>query len=258
MKKYINDFSVIRNEKINKEHFLVELKSEVVLPEILPGQFAEVLFTDNSPVFLRRPFSIHNVDYNANTISFLIKIIGKATEYFSSLETGSRLNLIYPLGNGFNINHENKKALLTGGGCGVAPLLYLSKTLKENGSENMILIGAKNSAGLMLLENFSSYGKVLVTTEDGSSGTKGFITSHEVFNNLKDIDIIYSCGPEAMLKAVSKKVKPIGIKCEVSLENTMACGIGACLCCVTETTGGNKCVCTEGPVFNINDLPWLS
>ena len=97
----------------------------------------------------------------------------------------------------------------------------------------------------------------MVTTDDGSLGEKGFVTKHSILDDPEiKFDKIYTCGPEIMMKAVAKMARSKGIDCEVSLENTMACGIGACLCCVTETIDGNKCVCTEGPVFNINDLKW--
>jgi dihydroorotate dehydrogenase electron transfer subunit len=118
------------------------------------------------------------------------------------------------------------------------------------------LFGARNAEGIHLLEEFKKLGTVEIITDDGSLGEKGLITAHSIFNRIGEYDKIFVCGPEPMMKAVARKASEAGLECEVSLENTMACGIGACLCCVTDTKEGHKCVCTEGPVFNSNQLKW--
>ncbi len=234
----------------------MRLKLNEALPEILPGQFAEVLVENSATTFLRRPISIHNVDYHQNTVDIYIKCVGKGTAKLRTLIAGDKINLVYPLGNGFGLDFAGD-ALLVGGGCGVAPLLYLAKTLKKQGRKVTVLIGARNINEISEKEEYQKYGDLFIITEDGSSGEKGLVTSHSVFiNDLKSFGKIFCCGPEPMMKAVASIAKQENVSCEVSLENTMACGIGACLCCVTETTQGNKCVCTEGPVFNINDLKW--
>lgn len=256
MKKYIHDLKIVEKIRLSKSYFSLELSYYKPLAEILPGQFAEVLISGTDTVFLRRPLSIHDVDYEKNTISFLVHIVGNGTRYLADVEVGQTLNVIYPLGKGFNLIKPKEKALLIGGGCGIAPLLYLAKHLKAIDVDISILIGVRSKEHLIEVEKFKQYGETIITTEDGSEGTKGFVVNHPVFNNLKTYKKIYACGPEVMMKSIAKRASEVGVCCEVSLENMMACGIGACLCCVTETKEGNKCVCTEGPVFNINELAW--
>jgi len=147
--------------------------------------------------------------------------------------------------------------LLAGGGCGIAPLLNLAKSLKEENCEVHIILAGKSTEDVLLTDVYKAYGDLYVATEDGSFGEKGLIIQHPIFKtDLKQFSRIYTCGPERMMQAIARIAKTHNIPCEVSLENTMACGIGACLCCVVQTHHGNKCVCVEGPVFNINDLTW--
>jgi dihydroorotate dehydrogenase electron transfer subunit len=137
---------------------------------------------------------------------------------------------------------------------GVAPLLYLGATLKEQGTAPTFLLGGRSAKDVLLLDEFQKYGRVLVTTEDATMGEKGFVTNHSVLN--ESFSQIYTCGPTPMMKAVARYATEKGIECEASLENMMACGLGACLCCVEKTKDGNVCVCKEGPVFNIKQLLW--
>lgn len=252
MKKQIQDFIIISNKVVNNEYYILTLQQNEVLPEIIAGQFVEVLIEHSSETFLRRPISIYDVDYSKNQIHLLIKINGKGTHQLRKIQIGEKLNLIYPLGNGYTISKGN--FLLVGGGVGLAPLYYLAKQLTKIGATITTLIGSRSKDLLFGIEDFQKFGNVSVTTEDGSFGEKGFVTQHSVFKNIEKFDKIYTCGPDLMMKAVSKIARQKNIPCEVSLENLMACGVGACLCCVTETKSGNKCVCTEGPVFNVNDL----
>jgi dihydroorotate dehydrogenase electron transfer subunit len=144
---------------------------------------------------------------------------------------------------------------LVGGGVGIAPLLQLGKELKAKGIVPNFLLGGRSAKDLIQLEEYKKIGNVFVTTEDGSLGEKGFVTNHSVLSK-ENFSKIYTCGPTPMMKAVASYAMKSGIECEVSLENKMACGLGACLCCVTETQEGHKCVCSDGPVFNIKDLSW--
>jgi dihydroorotate dehydrogenase electron transfer subunit len=254
MKKYIHDLSVIQNRKVNNDHFILVLKCPVSLPQVLPGQFVEARIDHSPNTFLRRPLSVHDVDYDANTLSLLIQKKGEGTHMLSTLIEGDTLNIVYPLGNSFTLT-TGTKALLVGGGCGIAPLLYLAKFLGNNGKKVSILMGGRTSAHIMESETYKSYGELLITTEDGSLGKKGFVIHHPVWWEGKfDFDVIYTCGPDPMMKAVAKLAAKHGVPCQVSLEQTMACGIGACLCCVVETTNGHKCTCTEGPVFDYKEL----
>lgn len=225
-----------------------------MLPAILPGQFVQV--AANTPgVFLRRPISINDVNYDQNTIALLIRKAGKGTSTLVALKEGDKLNILLPLGNGFSLDvASGSRLLLIGGGVGVAPLLYLGRKLKEAGHKPEFLLGARSATDLLELDDFAAIGTVHVSTEDGSMGEHGLVTRHSALEG--NIDTIYCCGPAPMMKAVASIARERAINCEVSLENMMACGLGACLCCVENTVKGNVCVCTEGPVFNINLLNW--
>jgi dihydroorotate dehydrogenase electron transfer subunit len=256
MKKYMLDLTLKRNVPLSNQYALLVLTSPEKLPEILPGQFAEVRVDGSSTTFLRRPISIHFVDYETNELWLLIQIIGDGTKRMAELKVGDTMNLLLPLGNSFTIpENRNTKVLLVGGGCGVAPLLYLGAYLQRMGVEVNFLLGARSKVDLLQLCEYERFGAVYTTTEDGSHGEQGFVTQHSLLNS-SNFDLIYTCGPTPMMKAVASYAAKNNTICEVSLENTMACGIGACLCCVTDTTEGHVCVCTEGPVFNITKLKW--
>ena len=254
--KFTSDFIILSNTRVSADYFVLKLLLGQKLPDIKPGQFVQVKVKNSPPTFLRRPFSIHDVDYAENTINLYIKIAGPGTEKLSEAKVGDRLDVVFPLGNSFIIT-ENKNVLLVGGGCGVAPLLLLAKTLEKNGNKVTTLIGGRCRSDVYEVSNYFVSGKLLCTTEDASFGEKGFVTNHSLFKAPDQVfDRYYACGPEPMLKAVARIARERNIECEVSLENTMACGFGVCLCCVVDTITGNRCVCTEGPVFNIKDLKW--
>jgi dihydroorotate dehydrogenase electron transfer subunit len=255
MTKRIESLEVIENLRLNSEYFILTLLAPGTLPEIRPAQFAQVKVERSPDTFLRRPISIHDVDRHANTVKLLIQILGSGTETLSRLSKGDSLNLIYPLGNSFSMPEAGQKVLLAGGGCGIAPLLFLAKYLREKDFAIDFLLGFRNRDRVIEYEKYSSLGKVFLTTEDGSIGEKGFLTDHPVLNENR-YHKVYCCGPEPMMKAVASWCRKTGAACEVSLENLMGCGIGACLCCVVETVRGNLCTCIDGPVFNINDLKW--
>jgi dihydroorotate dehydrogenase electron transfer subunit len=254
--KAIRDFKIVRNIRLNPRHFILELLAPEKLPEILPGQFVQVLVGNSPSSFLRRPFSIHSVNTEENTIRLLIQIKGENTRHLSLYQPNEKLNLVFPLGNSFSLP-DSAEVLLAGGGCGMAPLLFLSHQLHNHGCKCTILTGWKSGKDIFEPDEYRRYGEVFITTEDGSEGEKGIVTDHSI---LKDLDnrfkMIYCCGPEAMMKAVAKIAREHDTPCEVSLENTMACGFGVCLCCVTPTLHGNQRVCVEGPVFKTKELNW--
>jgi dihydroorotate dehydrogenase electron transfer subunit len=253
-KKRAEDLTVVENRKINKDYYVLKLASKTDLPKIRPGHFVELLVADTRNAFLRRPISIYDVQPECNSFELLIQIVGEGTQLMAKLEAGDTINAMYPLGNGFGTKTSAKNILLVGGGVGVAPLLYLAKQLNEEGIRPKILLGGRAAGNIIEVENFAKYGDVLISTEDGSIGEKGFVTQHSVMK--ESIDKIYTCGPDPMMRAVADIAFERNIECEVSLENMMACGIGACLCCVTDTKEGHKCVCTDGPVFNTKELKW--
>ena len=257
MKKSVKDLTVISNRKINKDHSILELKSEVLLEDIVPGQFANLLVDRSRNVFLRRPFSIFQVDYKCNSFTVLIKIVGEGTKCLAECEIGDKISTIFPLGKGYSFPEKKSKLLLVGGGVGIAPLMMVSRRLKNAGHKVDILLGARRESDLIELDAFADNGTVHTTTEDGSHGIRGYVTDHTIlYNEICSFDKVYCCGPEPMMKAVARIAWQNNVECEVSLENTMACGYGVCLCCVTDTIDGHRCVCTEGPVFDIKQLKW--
>lgn len=256
MKKYILDLTVVSVEHLNGRYALLKLTSAERLPEMLPGQFVEVRIDGSSSTFLRRPISINFVDYEYNQLWLLVAAIGDGTRQLVSLSEGATVNCVLPLGNGFTmLERTDEKPLLVGGGVGVAPLLYFGKRIREMGARPTFLLGSRSAGDLLLLDQFEALGDVYVTTEDGTLGEKGFVTNHSILQK-EQFTRISTCGPKPMMVAVARFAQQVGIECEASLENMMACGLGACLCCVEKTVKGNVCVCKEGPVFNVRDLNW--
>lgn len=256
--KRVEDFIVHSTQWLNYKTFVIKLEGTRKIPEILPGNFAEIEINQSQKVFLRRPFSFYDADPEKNTISFFVKVVGEGTRVLGELKQGDRLNVMYPLGNAYTIQ-AGHRVLVVAGGSGIAPFFLLGKQLKAAKKEVTFLFGGRTEDDIVLLKEFKSLGNVEVTTEDGSLGTRGMVTHHPIFQEGKlAFDQVYTCGPDAMMKAVGRIAAAEGIPCQVSLENTMACGFGACLCCITPSKRGNICVCTEGPVFDINELTWLS
>jgi dihydroorotate dehydrogenase electron transfer subunit len=255
MKKRIEDLTVIENKSLNSEFFVLKLHAEDQLPKIFPGQFVEARVDGSPSTFLRRPLSVYDTDDKNNLLFLLIKIAGEGSKQLSQLKKNEKLNLVYPLGNSFS-KPSGKRVLLVGGGTGVAPMLLLGKYLKaELNILPEFLLGYRSARLIIENEKFEALGKVNITTEDGSMGHKGLITDHPAMQ--ENYNMIYTCGPEVMMKAVARIALNHKISCEVSLENLMGCGIGACLCCVVDTVDkGNVNTCTEGPVFNIRRLKW--
>ena len=255
--KQIENFIVVENKRLSENISVLTLQLETELFNIKAGQFVEVRIDKTPGVMLRRPISVHDVNYGKNQLKLLVQNVGKGSDYLCNLTSGTVLNLIYPLGNSFVMPEQGNIPLLIGGGCGMAPLLYWGRQLLENNITPLFLIGARNADSLIQIEEFQKLGQVLITTEDGSKGHKGFVVNHPVMcSETPKFDIIYTCGPEGMMKAVAKFAAKHGITCFVSLENRMACGIGACLCCVVSTIDGHKCTCVEGPVFNSKYIQW--
>ncbi len=254
MKKYILDLTVAENIRLNANYVLLKLTQSAPLPEMLPGQFAEIRVDGSATTFLRRPISINYIDRKANEVWFLVQLVGDGTRKLAECRKGDVINVILPLGNGFSMPGAGKNVLLVGGGVGTAPMLYLGEILRQHCNPTFLL-GARSKEDLLQLDFFKAKGEVYVTTEDGSLGEKGYVTMHSILRERR-FDMIYACGPKPMMMAVAKYAHANGIECEVSLENTMACGVGACLCCVENTKEGHVCVCKEGPVFNIKKLLW--
>ncbi|MGX8713856.1 MAG: dihydroorotate dehydrogenase electron transfer subunit [bacterium] len=251
--KEIHDFSVLERRQLGDRYFALVLGHGGRMQPVMPGQFVEVLVEGERKVMLRRPISVHDVDEEAGTMTLLVQIVGNGTRRLAELKEGDRLNLVYPLGHGFTTDlTPHTSALLVGGGAGIAPLLHLSKVLKAKDVDCTILLGGRTAELIPVRDEFAPYGCVCIATDDGSLGHKGLVVEHPAFS--EPYDMIYTCGPTPMMKAVARSAAERGIRCEVSLENMMACGVGACLCCVTDTDEGHRCVCKDGPVFDIETM----
>lgn len=254
-----DNFIIKENINLGDGYHYIKLQPEKkALPaDVFPGQFVEI-YALTGKTFLRRPISICDYDRDCGLLTLLVKEVGDGTRYITELDNNAKMDIVWPLGKGFSIperTEDNRDVLLCGGGVGVAPLYFLGKELKKQGFSPIFALGARTVSQIKLLDDFDKIGNVFITTDDGTLGTKGVITCSEVFNDMK-FNKIYVCGPTPMMKAVAKQAFLNGIPCEVSLENMMACGLGACLGCVEKTKKGNICVCSDGPVFDINLLNW--
>lgn len=248
-------FEIIENTRFTPHLSLLKLRAPQSLPTVAGGQFVNVMPPAEAHVMLRRPISVCNVVPEANELWLLVKDLGRASHELCKSDAGGTLDILLPLGHGFSFPaSKEKKILLAGGGVGIAPLLYWGKMLHERGYHPTFLLAGRTSTDVPMTEEYRKYGELYLSTEDGSMGEKGLITSHPLFSD--DWDMVYCCGPMPMMKAVGASCIERNIECEVSLENKMACGLGACLCCVEDTHHGHKCTCTDGPVFNIRDLKW--
>lgn len=255
-------FVVIQSQRIHPRFVRLVLEASSTLSPINAGQFVQVRVQSSLQSWLRIPLSIHYFDVEHNRIALLIQEVGEGSIWLASRKIGDTIKVLYPLGNGFKFPIPNQnKILFVGGGCGLAPLYGLLKEMSKREDfatkKCFFLTGAKTASDLLLQKEINEMGaEILCSTEDGSAGEKGFVTVNTILEKEK-FDIIYTCGPTPMMKAISAIASKRKIICNVSLENKMACGIGACLCCVTpDKAGHNRCVCTEGPVFDASVLGW--
>ncbi|MBQ9285011.1 MAG: dihydroorotate dehydrogenase electron transfer subunit [Bacteroidaceae bacterium] len=266
MKKYVLDLKLLGVEQLREGYGLLRLTdAKAPLPEMSAGQFVEVRVDASAQTFLRRPISINRVDREHNELWLLVHAVGPGTRRLCELAPGSVVNVVLPLGQGFTLPKAAEArgadapfSLLVGGGVGTAPLLCLGEELVALGHKPLFLLGGRSSSDLMQLDLFRELGEVLLTTEDGTAGERGFVTQHSVWASpsMRNCRFVYTCGPKPMMMAVARLCREQGMECEASLENMMACGLGACLCCVEDTVDGHVCVCKEGPVFDTRRLKW--
>ena len=235
-------------EKLAEGIYSMWLDAPEMAKAAVPGQFIAV-YTNDPSKLLPRPISICEIDKEDSSLHLVYRIAGKGTAEFSEKQTGDHLSVMGPLGNGFPL--KGKKAFLIGGGIGIPPILELAKQLN---CEKQIVLGYRNS-DMFLLDEFKKQGEVYIATEDGSVGTKGNVLD-AIRENALDAEVIYACGPTPMLRALKNYAAENNIECWISMEEKMACGIGACLACVCKskevdghTNVHNKRVCKEGPVL---------
>lgn len=246
--------TVIRQKEIGDGIFSMWIQTENIGKEAKPGQFVSLYSKDGSKL-LPRPISLCEIDRENSRLRLVYRVTGAktGTEEFSRLKAGDAIPVIGPLGNGFPVEKaEGKRAFLMGGGIGVPPILELAKQMQCE--KKQIVVGYRN-AQTFLKEEFEAAAELYISTEDGSVGTKGNVMDAIREQKLK-ADIIYACGPTPMLRAIKQYAEENGIECYISLEERMACGIGACLACVCKSKEkdahsnvNNKRICKDGPVF---------
>lgn len=246
--------TVIRQKEIGDGIFSMWIQTENIGKEAKPGQFVSLYSKDGSKL-LPRPISLCEIDRENSRLRLVYRVTGAktGTEEFSRLKAGDTIPVIGPLGNGFPVEKaEGKRAFLMGGGIGVPPILELAKQMQCE--KKQIVVGYRN-AQTFLKEEFEEAGELYISTEDGSVGTKGNVMD-AIREQKLEADIIYACGPTPMLRAIKQYAEENGIECYISLEERMACGIGACLACVCKSKEkdahsnvNNKRICKDGPVF---------
>ena len=251
---------LVKKQVLREDLFKFSVESAEIAEAAKPGQFLEIRVSDNIDPFLRRPISIYNIDKENRIVEFIFQIRGKGTKILSEKKEGDLIDILGPLGYGTFEIKENKKTMVIGGGIGIFPLYELAKQLQDKGNNTTVYLGFRNKNFVCLEEEFKNKAnKLVVTTDDGSYENPGFAIEYMK----KDIsenkpDIIYACGPLPMLKAVRELSIRENIPCQISLEERMGCGIGACLGCAVKVISGESPryghVCKEGPVFFANEV----
>jgi dihydroorotate dehydrogenase electron transfer subunit len=255
---------ILDHQNVAPQHYKLIISSFYISSHAEPGQFVNVKCSESYDPLLRRPLSVNRVSEEHKRFELLYEVVGKGTELLSKYSVGSELDVLGPLGKGFRIDKKKQIAILVGGGMGVAPLLMLADELKDKAKAIYVFIGAKNRNRVLCEKDFKGItDQVLVSTDDGSYGKKGFVSDilfdfidNQLAARDSQLATIYSCGPNVMLKAIADMAFQKKIDCQVSMEQRMACGIGTCLGCVINTRSGYKKVCDEGPVFSASELLW--
>ncbi len=247
---------VISKKVIAKNIFDFTIKSKEVVDVAKAGQFVHILAKGHT---LRRPISIADINKENSTLRVVFEVRGNGTKEIANVNEGENLDILAPLGRGFTLLDKDKKVILIGGGIGTPPMLPLAKYYGENAT---VISGFRTSSIAILGEEFDKCaGKNILCTDDGSAGVKGFVTTalEEILATEKP-DMIYTCGPTPMLRAIAKIAEEKGVNCEVSLEERMGCGVGACLVCACKTRKNDKeimsHVCKDGPVYNSLEVVW--
>lgn len=255
--KFKETSTILCQECIAPDIYSIWLQTEQIAGCAKPGQFVSVYCRDGSRL-LPRPISICEIDQEKRALRLVYRVAGKGTAEFSAMQKGENLELLGPLGNGFPLERceAGKKAFLIGGGIGVPPMVELAKQLK---GEKQIIAGYRDSK-MFLKEELEAAGTFYAATEDGSFGTKGNVLD-AIREHSLEADVIYACGPTPMLRALKAYAEEKGIECWLSLEERMACGIGACLACVCKSKEvdehsqvHNKRICKDGPVFLASEV----
>jgi len=251
--------TVVKNAPLCTGHYCLTLKNVLLAKRTQPGQFVNLRIDGRDDLLLRRPFSVATTRPAQSLFEIVYRVVGQGTKTMTELNRGEEVDLIGPLGTGFHLSEEPMNCLLLGGGVGIAPLWGLAAQLFKKKNKIIALLGFRSSDKVFGEEVFRKLrGETIVTTDDGSYGLKGFVSDHleKVLN--RPIDRAYVCGPMPMLKVVLPMIRRANVKGEVSLEERMGCGYGVCLSCVANIVKEGRIeklrICTEGPVFSIEDV----
>ena len=241
---------------------------EIVAPQICaaarPGQFVHVRMAVGAVQLLRMPFCVYDCNPEIGSIEICYQVVGEGTQQLSTLSIGEKMDVLGPVGNGWAIPKDSKRAMIIAGGLGAAPLNMLARQLSANGVKVDVVLGGPTSERLVCRERLeksalANGGKLFISTDDGTEGLHGFCTqiSDELLGQPgHDYDCVFVCGPGPMERNACRVPVEQGLSCQVSFEKLMACGIGACLSCIVETTSGRKRCCVDGPVFNASEVIW--
>lgn len=252
----IEKVTVVANARIATGVGHLVLDAPRTAAAVQPGQFVHLRIAENAAFILRRPFSIFRA--GGGKLEILYQVLGTGTRALSLVDAGERMDLIGPLGHGWEIPAGTAHALLVAGGLGVAPMGMLAEELARLGVAATLAQGAPSAERILARSVFeSACRRVETATDDGSAGTAGFVTVLvEQLLEETTPDVVYVCGPEVMERTVADQASAAGVPCQISLERLMACGVGACLSCVVSTRSGRKRACVDGPVFDAADLVW--
>lgn len=249
---------IIKNNRISHDFFHLEFEWNTSAPAPKPGQFLTIRVSDEAIPLLRRPFAISALNQSQNTASIIFQCRGKATQLLSAKLPEDTIDVIGPLGNTFPLPLKNQNAILVAGGIGLGPILFLSKFLNTTKISSQFIFGCRNKTSIPEDDLFHSE-KPIICTDDGSAGFKGTVSDYlKTSQSITADSVIYSCGPGPMLQACHKFAQKKGISCWVSVEQIMACGVGACMGCVVKIkqSPGYARACKDGPVFSGNDIAW--
>ena len=264
---HVIDALVLEQEKITPTHYRLRLSAPAIAAVAQPGQFMLVSCGTPLDPLLRRPFSIFTVEREAGAVTLFYRIAGRGTAILTALRAGSEVNIMGPLGRGFSLPAPDQPALLVAGGMGVAPLYFLAQELTRHGCATQVFYGTPTANQLFFAPELSQDGRQLqLATDDGSAGRKGTVTAlladylaalpPDVLTQAR----VFACGPQGMLRHLCELLKQVDVSGEISLEERMACGVGACLACVCKTKSATAWqysrTCVDGPVFPVAEVIW--
>ncbi|MGI6452046.1 MAG: dihydroorotate dehydrogenase electron transfer subunit [Syntrophomonadaceae bacterium] len=257
--QYVEKGLIIEHQKLHKDIFLLKVLVPLICQECNPGQFLHVRVGNTFDPLLRRPLSIYDADKERGIIELLYKVVGKGTQLLAFMQKGESVDIMGPLGKGFSLPSKGLNTVLVGGGMGIAPLVFLARQLQESGYNIWLFYGAANSQELVAEDKIKKMGiEIWTSTMDGSRGHKGLVT--DLFSQAispDETDYIYTCGPEPMMAAIAEFATKNHIAGEMSLEEHMACGVGACLGCARKLNKSDSSyvkICKDGPVFSFDKI----